>query len=385
MLCGTVTTGFPLHTWKQTHRRRPLIARLNMLVMLAAASASCLVPAHSQVAESPIILTHPAQSAPDHPAIISFANGVTGMPSLIYAQPQGYRPLTLDLYLPPKSAPEPKAGYPMVVFIHGGAWIVGDPRKLGAFEDFPAVLASIAARGYVIASISYRLSGEAKFPSQIMDVRTAIRWLRGRTDLYHIDPAKAVAWGVSAGGHLATLAATSCQDASFDPADSAPPSGPLEVQSNAATLASPCVQGAVAWYGAFDLATIAGQAKASNIAGAIQHDEPGAAEWQLLGCNLQTCDPEQLKRASPAQRVTPSTPPMLLIAGTADRTIPAVQSVEMAKALKAAGVPVTEIWMEGIDHSFLGQTPEKTRTATLEALNATIKWIDERVGASNSH
>lgn len=384
MLCGTMTSDFPHHASERSRHRRSRIAQPYLLILLAVALASSLVPVHSQAAQSPRILAHPPQDAPERPATISFADGVTGMPSLTYAQPQGYRPLTLDLYLPPKSAPKPEAGFPLILFIHGGAWMVGDPRKLGAFEDFPAVLASVAARGYVVASISYRLSGEAKFPAQIVDVRSAIRWMRARADLYDIDPARAVAWGVSAGGHLAALAATSCQDMTFDPAEPAPPSGPLEARPRPATVASPCVQGAVAWYGAFDLATIAAQARSSRLAGAIHHDEPGAAEWQLLGCGLQTCDPEQLKRASPAQQVTQSTPPMLLITGTADRIIPAAQTMEMATALRTAGVQVTEILMKDIDHSLLGQTPEATRSATLQALDATISWIDERVGSGDS-
>ncbi|HEX6012562.1 MAG TPA: alpha/beta hydrolase, partial [Geminicoccaceae bacterium] len=88
------------------------------------------------------------------------------MPRLTFWEPASYRPLSLDLYLPPEAAERPTTGFPVVVFVHGGGWLGGDPRRSGPFVDFPGVLASIAARGYVVASIEYRLSGEATFPAQ---------------------------------------------------------------------------------------------------------------------------------------------------------------------------------------------------------------------------
>ena len=114
------------------------------------------------------------------------------VPDLVYATLQGFRPLTLDLYLPPpvtknsarnmpKDMPKnyPK---PLLVFVHGGAWNSGDARQGGGFKDFPGVLAALAAKGYVVASVNYRLSGEAHFPAALQDVKAAIRWLRGHGD-----------------------------------------------------------------------------------------------------------------------------------------------------------------------------------------------------------
>jgi acetyl esterase/lipase len=66
----------------------------------------------------------------------------------------------------------------MVMYIHGGGWQNGHSRQSGAFENWPATLAMIAARGCVVTSINYRLSGEAPFPASIQDVKTALRWLR---------------------------------------------------------------------------------------------------------------------------------------------------------------------------------------------------------------
>ncbi len=84
-----------------------------------------------------------------------FAAGVVGLPDIAYATYTGYQPLKLDLYLPKPS----KQKHPLVMYVHGGSWIGGTSRRAGTFENWPGVLASIAARGYVVASINYRLAG----------------------------------------------------------------------------------------------------------------------------------------------------------------------------------------------------------------------------------
>jgi acetyl esterase/lipase len=141
---------------------------------------------------------------------VTFPNGVEASLGLVYREPPGFRALTLDLYLPPKTVRRPAQGFPLVIFIHGGAFLVGDSRHNPPFADFPGVLASLSARGYVVASVEYRLSGEAVFPAAIRDVKAAIRWLRAHASEYDIDPARAMSWGASAGGNLAGLAAVSC-------------------------------------------------------------------------------------------------------------------------------------------------------------------------------
>jgi acetyl esterase/lipase len=114
---------------------------------------------------------------------VQYPGGVQSLRDLTYAEISGYRPLTLDLYLPSKSG-KPK---PTVVFIHGGAWRHRTARDGGTFHDFPAVLASVAARGYVVASVNYRFVNEAKFPAPVQDVEAAILWLRAHAAEYNID------------------------------------------------------------------------------------------------------------------------------------------------------------------------------------------------------
>ena len=309
----------------------------------------------------PEIALQPAR-ADRYPANGVFPNGVKGVPGVVYSTQTGYRPLTLDLYLPPKTVKRPAAGFPLVIMIHGGAWMGDDSRHIGVFVDFPRVLAALAARGYVVASVEYRLSSEAIFPAQIQDVKAAIRFLRTNAAEYGIDPARAIAWGTSAGGHLAALAAVSCGVQALEPAGAA------------AANVSDCVQGSVAWFGVFDMATIAAQAKQD---GAFSRDVADTPEWRLLGCVAGACSKEQMDAASPVSYVSAKTPPMLLIVGDADKTVPFHQTLEMEQKLKAAGVEHELMVIPGVGHMFVGKTLLQTRDANLAALEATFRFIDK--------
>jgi acetyl esterase/lipase len=323
----------------------------------------------------PEIAAQPAQ-ADRYPAHgVTFSNGVKGVPGVVYWTQTGYRPLTLDLYLPPKSVQRPAAGFPLVVFIHGGAWMGGDSRRIGPFVDFPAVLAALAARGYVVASVEYRLSGEAIFPAQIQDVKAAIRFLRTKAADYGIDPARALTWGASAGGHLAALAAVSCGVQTLEPAQSIAASSAVVGAGSVATAnVSDCVQGGVAWFGVFDMATIAAQAKQD---GAFSRDVADTPEWRVVGCFASECRNGQMAAASPVTYVDAKTPPMLLIVGDADKTVPYHQTLEMEQRLKAAGVAHELMVIPEVAHMFIGKTPVETRNANLAALEATFRFIDE--------
>ena len=121
-------------------------------------------------------LAGPVAEAPIHnygPQRLSFPGGVAAAFDVPYQTWKGFRPLTLDIYQP---APKPWP-MPLIVFVHGGGWNGGDTRPAAGFGDFPAALAVLAAQGYVVASVNYRLSGEARFPAALMDVKAASRWL----------------------------------------------------------------------------------------------------------------------------------------------------------------------------------------------------------------
>jgi acetyl esterase/lipase len=360
---------------------RALRMKRSLLVIFVCGALGTWVPATAQVPPpQPAVADHLniPDRYPDDDA--TFANGVRGIPGVVYSEPVGYRQLTLDLYLPARSTERPATGFPLVVYIHGGAWLTGNSRRLRPFVDFPGVLASLASKGYVVASLEYRLSSEARFPAQIQDVKAAIRWLRANASTYGIDPTRVVTWGVSSGGHLATLAAASCNVPSLAPVQIRATYSPdAASDSLSSESVSDCVQGAVAWYGVFDFSTISAQAKTRN---AMSREVPTAPEWRLLGCFASECTVQQVSAASPVTYVDAKSPPMLLIVGDQDALVPFDQTLEMAGKLKAANVAHDLIVLPGEDHSLKGKTPEQTRDANTKALEATFAFIDRVIGTA---
>jgi acetyl esterase/lipase len=108
----------------------------------------------------------------------------------------------LDLYLP--NVRKTDGLLPVVVFIHGGGWSRGGRKNYAS-----GVLPHAASGFYAGIAMSYRLSGEAKWPAQIHDSKAAIRWIRGNAGRFGLDPQRIAVWGNSAGGHLVSLLGTS--------------------------------------------------------------------------------------------------------------------------------------------------------------------------------
>lgn len=289
---------------------------------------------------------------------VEYPGGVLAYPQVEFANLAGFRPLRMDIYMP--EAPKRR---PAILWVHGGGWSRGDSRTSGAYADWPRVLASLAARGYVVGSVDYRLSSEARFPAQVQDVNAAVRHLRAHAQEYGVDPSRIYIWGGSAGGHLAALAATTCNAAEYAPTISTGRLERREMQAAVTAARAPlrgesCVQGAAIWYGLFDLE----KAGTTNVT-------------DLLGCDPTQCR-DTARAASPIHRVSASAPPMLLIHGQADGTAPAQASIGMAEKLRAAGVQVELMMIPGADHGWLGNTPAETRDASLLALRRTFAFFD---------
>jgi len=357
--------------------RRGTRAALSMAMTAAVtlASGPCAVAAAGGQAQDAAVSSQVVPGDPYPQRRIEFAQGVTGLPDLTYSTVPGFRPLRLDLYLPPAKR---RAGpSPFVIYVHGGGWQGGHTRQSGAFESWPKVLASLAARGYVVASIEYRLSGEARFPAAEQDVKAAIRWMRSQASTYGIDRNHGLIWGASAGGQLAALAATSCGVAALEPPPQERPGTGPTTDSNAAALESDCVQGAVTWYGVFDFSRLGAQS-ASGAAESRDRADPAAARY--LGCQLTSCPRAVVEAASPITYVDRSDPPMLLIHGESDRTVPVRQSQEMYARLRQTGVHAELLVIPGVDHSFIGATPAATRAASRAALERVFTFIDATIG-----
>ena len=282
-----------------------------------------------------LLPAHAADKRPDINQAIAFPGGVAMHRDLVYATMDGFRPLTLDLYETPSKAKAPPR--PLIVFVHGGGWATGDARHLAGFADFPSTLAALAAKGYVVASVNYRLSGEAHFPAAVQDVKSAIRWLRGRAADYNIDATRAMAWGAEAGGQLAAMVGTSCGVNALEPAADA---------KSKTTLASDCVQGVVDWYGPADLA--------SWDTGAAHPSEPGAPTrlGAYLGCEAADCAPGLVRAASPHSYISALTPPFLVQHGSADTNVPPEQAQKLSDALREQHVPADILIYPGVGQDF---------------------------------
>jgi acetyl esterase/lipase len=229
------------------------------------------------------------------------------------------------------SKEDTEGGRPVIIFVHGGGWHSGAKATFGQ----PA-LPRYAEDGYVVATINYRLSGAAKFPAQIEDVKAAIRWLRANAKKYHADPDHIGLIGGSAGAHLVALAAVT------SPEDGLEGDGPNLDQSSR-------VQCVVARSGIYDLRY--------EVIGDKGNDD--FALFGLLGGTAKQ-KPDLAKKASPAVYLDRDDPPMLIIHGTNDPRIPYRAAEYMVEQLKKAGTPYEFITIEGGGHGG-APTDEKKR------------------------
>ena len=329
--------------------RFPISSAIALAGLLAIAGAADAKPVKA-LADRVLAVGPEPQLGDRFPQVpVNFPNGVKAWRDVTYQTQPGFRPQIVDIYVPSGHGP-----HPLVLYIHGGGWMGGHTRQSGAFENFPQMLASFAAEGFTVASVEYRLSGEAPFPAQIRDVNAALRFLRAHAADYRIDAQRVGVFGGSAGGHLAAMEGLACQETSLDPA----------------AASDRCVQAIAAWYGIFDMATMPRIALKDS------------AEQRLLGCKDGTCSAEAVRAASPLTYLDARDPPFLIIHGLEDKTVPVAQSQQAEAAFKAAGVPVRAIFYPATDHSFIGKSPEETRKASLAAMNATFNFFHEKLGVA---
>ncbi|MCE5255025.1 MAG: alpha/beta hydrolase [Actinomycetia bacterium] len=217
----------------------------------------------------------------------------------------------LDLYLPDAG----EGPFPVVVDIHGGGFELGDKRD-------PHILAFLRGleRGYAVASLNYRLSGEATFPAGLQDVKAAIRWLRAHAAEYHLEPSRIAACGASAGGNYAAMVCVTGGVPVFD-------------DPSLGNIGYPCdVQAAIDWFGPIDFLTMDEQLAASGLE-PCDHSRPESPESRYLGAPVMEV-PERARLASPMTYVGNDMPPILIQHGTADNLVPFQQSVEFARAIE---------------------------------------------------
>lgn len=241
----------------------------------------------------------------------SFASVVPTYTDLAYATISPTQ--KLDLYIP-KSGSRP---FPVVIMVHGGGFMMGDKADGTGLAGVDQLLDA----GYAVASINYRLSGEAIYPAQINDAKAAVRFLRAHAAEYNLDSNKFGAWGASAGGNLVSLLGTTCDVTELEGAD----------LGNADQ--SSCVQAVVDWFGPIDFLAMDEQFAGTSCP--QNHNDASSPESKLVGAAIQTV-PDTVKTTNPMNYIDSKDAPFLIQHGSVDCNIPPVQGKNLAEALGAA-------------------------------------------------
>lgn len=257
------------------------------------------------------------------------------------------QPLYLDISVPKGGGP-----HPCIVLLHGGAWVSGSRKDLsiGAKEKDgrvgPSLIEEVAARGYVVASVGYRLAPKHPFPAQIQDARAAVRFLRARANAYGIDRDKFAAAGFSAGGHLALLLGLA------DKVDGWDAGGNRDHGSR--------VQCVVDFFGPTDLSLYNTEA--------IQD----AYLVPVFGKAAKT-DKAVFQKASPVTYVSGAAPPVLMFHGTFDVVVPVIHSELLHKKLRDAGATSELVTVFAEGHGWNGRAFAKSVDRALAFLDTHLK------------
>ncbi len=255
----------------------------------------------------------------------------------------------LDLYIPTTVS----GTFPVVIMVHGGGFMFGDKADGAGLTGVDQLLEA----GYAVASINYRLSGEATYPAQIFDTKAAVRFLRANSEKYNLNPEKIGAWGASAGGNLVSLLGTTCGVAELEGVEL----GNAEQSS--------CVQAVVDWFGPIDFLKMDEQFAGTSCQ--QNHNDANSPESKLVGAPIQTV-PDVVATTNPMNYITADDAPFFIENGTADCNIPPVQNKNLADALSPVigADKVTHIALDGAGHG-------GSQFETAENLNLVIGFLDK--------
>jgi acetyl esterase/lipase len=270
-------------------------------------------------------------------AVVDEESGVRWYRDVAYVEgPQAHRSKhRLDLLLPDPEKRRP--GRPMLIWIHGGGWVMGDKDDaLGLYTRYCRILAE---NGVATANVSYRLSPGVKHPAHIQDVAAAAAWVIGRAAELGVDPEAVFVSGHSAGGHLAALLATDPQW--------------LEAHGVDHTIA-----GALPSSGVFEMKALV---------------ESGP-RWQRAFAVEDAVD------ASPVTHADKADPPFALFVES-NGAFMRGQTRAMAQALKAAGIEPQVVTLAGVNH--ITMLMDLLDPGGVHA-TTTLKFIDQVVGASRA-
>lgn len=299
------------------------VSWLGMLLLLrpAATTRRAIVDAIDEAFDTPCAsAVHPRDL---NRLMLPFRFGdrsVTRDRNIVYAEVGKFR-LKLDVFRPQEAG----EGHPVLLHIHGGGWVIGSKDTQGL-----PLMRRMASQGWVVVNANYRLSPRATFPDHLIDIKRALAWVRAHIAEYGGDPDNVVIAGLSAGAHLASLAALTPNRPELQP-------GFEEVDTR--------LTGCVAMYGVYDALDRDG-------------DWPHRGMVRLMERLVLKVSPEAnpalWKLASPIDQVGPQAPPFLIVHGDRDSMVPAAQARRFRDALRQAApdVPVAYAELSGAQHAF---------------------------------
>jgi acetyl esterase/lipase len=269
-----------------------------------------------------------ALAAQVHAADLAVPESVIFERDLEFAKPAD-QSLQLNLARPREGA----GPFPMVLCIHGGGF------RAGSREEYNRLCVTLAQRGFIAATMDYRLAPKSQFPAAVHDCKAAVRWLRANATRWHGDASRLGVTGSSAGGHLVQFLGVTAGVAEFEGAEN-------PGLSSAVT----CV---VNVYGPSDFTRSYGKSVDAHEVLPL---------W--LGGNLETARARHIQ-SSPLNWVTPNAAPTLIIHGTEDKYVAHEQGVWMRDRLAACGVDVEMLTLEGAGHGFKGADAAKAEAALI--------------------
>jgi acetyl esterase/lipase len=240
--------------------------------------------------------------------LVEYPPGFTAQLNVVYTRVKDWEG-KIDLYLAPKE----KGPSPVVINIHGGGWNHGVKESQTGFNTFFKM-------GFAVANISYRLTGQATAPAAVEDARCALIYLIKNAKELNIDPDRIVVMGGSAGGHLALMAGLLGNDHRFD--------------TNCPDVGNIRIAAIIDKYGITD---VWDWGYGSNVT------SKSATRW--LGDKAN--DRKFAASVSPITYVNRNSPPIFIVHGDADPTVPYQQSVDLHKKLQDAGVKTEFITVKG--------------------------------------
>lgn len=254
----------------------------------------------------------------------------------------GSTPLLLDLRIPDATGP-----FPVILYLHSGAWVTGDRTGGPAIRQ--------ALRGYAVVSIDYPLAPQNVWPSQLEACKAAVRWIRANAERYRFDADRIGVFGTSAGGHLAAMLGTTADRPEFEGLAL----GNAQYSSR--------VKAVVDMYGPIDLLKIDEQKLPCY--GNLSANSPLMPPSLLMGCAIQECR-DKTETSNPINYITPDDPPVLILQGQQDCLTPWQQSQMFYDALTAIGVKA-ELHLlptaEHADHQFDDQQWKQVISDFLDA------------------